>query len=253
MSLLDHLEELRKRLVASLLAVAVAFFGCWAAARPIFAFLAAPIYRYLPPGEKLAFLGVTDAFMVYVKVAGLASIFVASPVVLYQLWRFVSPGLYRRERRMALPFIFFGTFFFVAGGAFAYYVAFPFAVQFLLDVGQDFKAVITVERYFSFLMTVILGLGLMFELPVIIVLLSMIGVVSPGFLLRKFRWAVLIIAVLSAILTPTPDIFNMSLFAVPTLGLYLLGIAGAFVVQRLRRKPVTDDDAAEAGASSPSL
>jgi sec-independent protein translocase protein TatC len=250
MSLLDHLEELRKRLLASLVAVAVAFFGCWAAARPIFAFLAAPIYRYLPPGEKLAFLGVTDAFMVYVKVAGLASIFVASPVVLYQLWRFVAPGLYRRERRMALPFIFFGTFFFVAGGAFAYYVAFPFAVQFLLEVGQDFKAVITVERYFSFLMTVILGLGLMFELPVIIVLLSMIGVVSPQFLLRKFRWAILIIALLSAILTPTPDIFNMALFAVPTLGLYLLGVGGAFVVQRLRRNAKRDAEAAEAASES---
>lgn len=236
MSLLQHLDELRRRILASLLAVAVAFLGCWAAAKPIFAFLARPIYRFLPPGEKLAFLGVTDAFMIYVKVAGLAAIFVASPFVLYQLWRFVSPGLYVRERRMAGPFIFFGTLFFLAGGAFAYYVAFPFAVQFLLEVGQDFKAVITVERYFGFLMTVILGLGVMFELPVLIVLLSMIGVVSPGFLVRKFRWAVLAIAILSAILTPTPDIFNMCLFAIPTLGLYILGIAGAFVVERLRRR-----------------
>jgi sec-independent protein translocase protein TatC len=236
MSLLDHLEELRKRLFASILAIAVAFFACWAVARPIFGFLAAPIYRYLPPGEKLAFLGVTDAFMLYVKVAGLAAIFVASPVVLYQVWRFVSPGLYARERRMAVPFIVSGTGFFLAGGAFAYYVAFPFAVQFLLEMGEDFKPVITVERYFSFLMTVILGLGVMFELPVLIVLLSMIGLVTPQFLLRKMRWAVLIIAFLSALLTPTPDIFNMSLFFFPTMGLYLLGIAGSLLVQWLRRR-----------------
>ena len=153
---------------------------------------------------------------------------------------------------MAGPFIFFGTMFFLAGGAFAYYVAFPFAVQFLLQVGEDFKAVITVERYFGFLMTVILGLGVMFELPVLIVLLSMIGVVTPGFLVRKFRWAVLIIAMLSAILTPTPDIFNMCLFAVPTLGLYLLGIGGAFVVERLRRRRVVDvADAADAADARP--
>lgn len=246
MSLLEHLEELRKRLFASILAVAAAFFGCWVVAREIFSFLAKPIYRYLPPGEKLAFLGVTDAFMLYVKVAGLAAIFVASPVVLYQIWRFVSPGLYARERRMAVPFIFSGTLFFLAGGAFAYYVAFPFAVQFLLDVGQDFKAVITVERYFSFLMTVILGLGVMFELPVLIVLLSMIGVVTPQFLVRKMRWAILIIAFLSALLTPTPDIFNMSLFALPTMGLYLLGIGGSFLVQWLRRRRPAAEDRAEA-------
>lgn len=184
--------------------------------------------------------------MLYVKVAGLAAIFVASPVVLYQIWRFVSPGLYARERRMAVPFIFSGTLFFLAGGAFAYYVAFPFAVQFLLDVGQDFKAVITVERYFSFLMTVILGLGVMFELPVLIVLLSMIGVVTPQFLVRKMRWAILIIAFLSALLTPTPDIFNMSLFALPTMGLYLLGIGGSFLVQWLRRRRPAAEDRAEA-------
>ncbi len=245
MSLLEHLGELRKRLFASILAVAAAFFGCWAVSREIFSFLAKPIYRYLPAGEKLAFLGVTDAFMLYVKVAGLAAIFVASPVVLYQIWRFVSPGLYARERRMAIPFILSGTLFFLAGGAFAYYVAFPFAVQFLLDVGQDFKAVITVERYFSFLMTVILGLGVMFELPVLIVLLSMIGVVTPQFLVRKMRWAVLIIAFLSALLTPTPDIFNMGLFALPTMGLYLLGIGGSFLVQWLRRRRPAAEDAAE--------
>jgi sec-independent protein translocase protein TatC len=236
MTLLQHLEELRRRIVAGLLALVVAFLVCWGFAKEIFHFLARPIYGALPAGEKLAFLGVTDAFLLYFKVAGLAALFLSAPFWLFQLWRFVSPGLYHRERRMAFPFIFFGTFFFLAGGAFAYYVAFPFALEFLLDVGAEFKAVITVERYFSFLMTVILGLGVMFELPVLIVLLSLIGVVTPQFLLRKFRWAVVIIAFLSAVITPTPDIFNMSLFMIPTLLLYVLGIAGAFLVQRSKRR-----------------
>lgn len=227
MGLLEHLEELRTRLVRALLAVFVAFLGCWFYARPIFRFLAQPLYRVLPPGEKLTFLGVTDPFLLYVKVAGLAALFVAFPAVMYQLWRFVSPGLYAREKRWALPFIFFGSFFFLAGGVFAYYVAFPFAVEFLIDVGAEFEPAITVDRYFRFLLTVILGLGVLFELPILIFLLSAIGVVTPRFLMRHFRWAVILIFFLAALITPTPDIFNLCLFALPTIGLYLLGVGAA--------------------------
>ncbi len=230
MTLLQHLEELRRRLVYSVVAVLVAFLACWAFAERIFHFLAVPIYRYLPPGTKLTFLGITEPFMLYVKVALLAGAFLAAPVVLLQLWGFISPGLYARERRYAAPFVVFGTLFFLGGGAFAYYVAFPFAVQFLLEVGQEFQPMITADRYLGFLMTVILGLGLMFELPIVIVLLAKIGLVTPRFLLRKFRWAVLIIVFVAAIVTPTADIFNLSLFAVPALLLYLLGVAAAFLV-----------------------
>jgi len=232
MTLLEHLEELRRRIVFALAAVLGAFLLCWAFVEPIFHFLARPIYRFLPPGSKLAFLGITEPFMLYMKVALLAGAFLAAPVVLYQVWRFVSPGLYDRERRYAAPFVIFGTLFFLAGGAFAYYVAFPFAVQFLLEMGKEFQPMITAERYFGFLMTVILGLGLMFEMPIVIVLLAKIGLVTPRFLLRNFRWAVLIIVFVAALLTPTSDIFNLSLFAVPALLLYLLGIAAAFLVTR---------------------
>ncbi len=236
MSLLEHLEELRKRIVASLAAAALAFFLCWFQVERIFAFLARPIYRFLPEGRKLAFLGVQDVFILYIKVAALAALFVAAPVVLYQLWRFVSPGLYRRERHYALPFVVFGWIFFLGGGAFAYYVAFPFAVQFLLGVGAEFEAVITVERYFGFLLTVILGLGLMFELPILIFLLSQMGVVTPRFLIRNFRWAVLIIVVVAAIITPTPDVVNLCLFAAPTILLYLLGVGAAALAARSKRQ-----------------
>ena len=245
MPLLEHLEELRKRLFRALIAVGLAFLVCWRYIEPICNFLAQPIYRYLPKGSKLTFLGVTDPFILYFKVAALVALFVASPVVLYQLWRFVSPGLYKRERYWALPFVFFGTFFFISGGVFAYYVAFPYAVQFLLGIGSTFQPMITIERYFRFLITVILGLGLMFELPILIFLLAQIGIVTPRGLMRQFRWAVLLIFIAAAIITPTPDIVNMCIFAIPTIGLYLLGVGAAALVPRLtrRREESGEDDA----------
>ncbi len=246
MSLLDHLDELRKRILVSLIFLAAGFFLCWYPVERIFHFLAIPIQEKLPPGTKLAFLGVTDPFILYLKVALFGAVFVSSPFILFQLWRFVAPGLYARERRAALPFVFFGTLFFLGGAAFAYYVAFPFAVEFLLGVGSEFQPVITIERYFGFLMTVILGLGLMFELPIVIVLLAQLGLVTPRFLLRHFRWAVLLIFTAAAVITPTPDVFNMSLFAVPTIGLYLLGVAGAAFVTRKRRKAAAAAEAASA-------
>ncbi len=232
MSLMAHLEELRRRIIYSLIAVTLGFLACWVLAEQIFSFLARPIYRYLPEGSRLTFLGVTDPFIIYVKVAALAGIFLTFPIILYQVWRFVVPGLYRRERFYALPFVISGTLFFFLGGLFAYYVAFPLAIEFLLGMGDEFDAMITIERYFGFLLTVILGLGLMFELPIVILLLAKMGVVTPRFLMRHFRWAVLIIFVVAAILTPTPDVVNLCVFALPTIGLYLLGVGAAALVTR---------------------
>src|SRR4030095_14747773 len=129
----------------------VAFLACWAFSEPIFHFLARPVYRFLPPGSKLTFLGITEPFMLYMKVALLAGSFLAAPGVLLQVWRFISPGLYPPERRWAAPVVFFGSSFFLAGGAFAYYIAFPFAVQFLLEVGQEFQPIITADTSLQFL------------------------------------------------------------------------------------------------------
>jgi sec-independent protein translocase protein TatC len=223
------------------MAVAVAFVFCWLVVERIADFLAQPIYRALPEGTRLTFLGVTDPFIIYVKVAALTALFVASPAVLYQVWRFVSPGLYRRERRRAFPFILAGTLFFVGGGAFAYYVAFPFAVDFLIGMGEAFQPMITVERYFRFLLYVILGLGLMFELPIFIFLLAQMGVVTPRFLMRNFRWAVLLIFVAAALITPTPDVVNLCLFALPTIVLYLLGVAAAALVGRQKKRQEAEE------------
>lgn len=236
MSLLEHLQELRSRIVKVLLALVVAFAICWIWVEPLFAFLARPIYEALPEGHKLAFLGVTEPLIVYIKVAALAAVFVVAPVILYHLWRFVAPGLYRRERLMVLPFILAGSLFFVAGGAFAYLVAFPFAVDFLIGMGDQFEAVVTADRYLSFLMTVILGLALMFQLPILIFCLAVADIVSVSTLLKQFRWAVLLIFIAAAVITPTPDIFNMLIFALPTIGLYLLGVGAAALVTWRRRQ-----------------
>jgi sec-independent protein translocase protein TatC len=239
MSLIEHLEELRRRILWSLACVGIALFPCWAYVQEIFGFMQRPILRALPAGKHLAYTGITDPFMLYFKVAALAALFVASPFILYQLWGFISPGLYRRERLYVLPFVTLGSLFFIAGGAFGYYVAFPYAVRVLLGFGQGLDPVITIERYFSFLMAVILGLGLMFELPIAIFILCQIGFVTPRFLIRHFRWAVLVIFILAAILTPTPDMLNMCLFALPTLGLYLLGVAAAALASWMRRSRAT--------------
>ena len=234
MTLLEHLEELRQRLIRCLLALVIGVAACFGFSEEILRFLSRPIYRFLPPGTKLAYLGVTDPFMLYFKVSLLAGAFLVFPFLLYQLWRFVAPGLYARERRYAGPFVFFGWFFFVAGGAFAYYIAFPFTVEFLIGMAKDFQPVITADRYFDFLWVVVLGLGLMFELPILIVLLSEIGIVTPRFLMRNFRWAVMIIFLIAGVSRPTAHIVTVCLAAIPTLGLYLGGGAAAGLLRRRR-------------------
>ena len=234
MTILEHLEELRKRIMWSIAAVIGGFLLCWYWAPKIFAWMAVPITQFLPAGEKLAFTGLVDPFMLYMKVALLAGIFVASPVILWQFWLFVSPALYRHERSIVVPFVFFTTIFFLAGGYFGYKIAFPMVVKFLLSVGQNFRQVITINEYFSMASKVILGLGLVFELPVLIMVLARFGIVTAKFLLKYFRFAVLIIFIVAAIITPTPDIPTQCVFALPMIGLYLLGVLVAWIFGKKR-------------------
>lgn len=232
MTLLEHLEELRRRILYSLAVVLVGFFACFAFAPRIYDVLALPIKPFVP---KLSFLRVTDPFIIYVKVAFVAALFLTSPFILFQVWRFVAPGLYRKEKRYAIPFIFFGSTFFLTGGLFGYFIAWPFAVEFLINLGDAFNPVITVDFYFNSLIMVLLGLGVMFELPVFIFLLAQIGVVTPAFLIRHFRWAVLAIFLIAAVITPTPDVVNLMVVALPTLLLYVVGVAAAFFAQKRRK------------------
>lgn len=243
MSFLEHLDELRRRLIISLIAVLVAFGLCFTFAQQIFDFLMGPLRSALPPGGELIATAVPEIFLLYLKMAFFAGIFLASPVVLTQVWLFVAPGLYRRERKYAVPFVVFGTGFFLAGATFAHYVIFPYASNFLTSYGgEGIGVLLTVSQVFSFYSKFILGMGLVFEIPTLVLVLARIGLVTPRFLWSKFKYAVLLIFVIAAIITPTPDVVTQSLLAFPMIGLYLLSIGIAWVVGRDRDIPPSSDD-----------
>jgi sec-independent protein translocase protein TatC len=214
----------------------VAFVVCWTQCGRLLNFLLQPVREHLAGDGRIVFIQLTEPFVTYMKASALCALFVAAPFMLYQLWAFVAPGLYRRERRLVVPFLLFGTLFFVAGGAFGYYVATPVAAAWLISLGEGFEAAITLRSAFTFESRLILAMGAVFETPVLIFFLSRIGVVTPRFLLRHFRTAVLIIAVLAAVLTPTGDMLTMSIFVAPMVVLYLLGIAAAWMFEP-RREP----------------
>lgn len=232
MGFFDHLEEFRRRLVISLIALAVTFTLAWSHAPRLFELLARPVRRFLPPGQNLAYTTLTEPFLLYFRVALLGGLILAAPVILWQVWMFVAPALYRKEKRFAIPFLLGSVFFFLAGCAFGYFQAFPMVVGFLVGMGTNFQAVITINEYLSMATKVILGLGICFELPVFIFFLTRMGVVTEKWLLKKFKYAVLLITVTAAIITPTPDVATQAVFAVPMILLYLLGILIAWVFKK---------------------
>ena len=229
MSFLDHLEELRKRLLVSFIAVAVGFFACWAFADTIFGYLQRPLSQFLPPGDKLAYTRLTAPFFLYMKVAFFAGLFVAAPVILLQLWLFIAPGLYKKERRLAAPFILFGSLFFILGGYFGYRYLLPATCSFFVETGKQFKQMVTVDDYFGFASVIILSTGVVFETPILIFFLARLGIVTPAFLMQKFKYAVVLAFVIAAIVTPTPDMVTQAALAVPMILLYLIGVAVAYL------------------------
>ncbi len=242
MTFLEHLEELRKRLGWSLVAVGAAFALSLSYARRILEFLLGPIRPMLGEARPV-FIDLTEPFLLYMKVAFLASLFLSAPIVLYQVWAFISPGLYPRERRYAVPFILFATIFFILGGAFGYYVGFPTACRFLLSVGEGFQPALRISALFGFESKIILGLGLVFELPTVIYFLARLGLVTSGFLWRHFKYAILAIFIIAAIITPTPDVVTQCVFAAPMILLYLIGVLVARIFGRPREAPVPPDEA----------
>jgi sec-independent protein translocase protein TatC len=243
MSFLEHLDELRQRLIRGLLSLIAAFALCWGFRERIFHFLTDPLRRGTlaaesAPGQGVQFIytAPTEAFMLYMKMVFFVGIFVAAPYILYQVWAFVSPGLYAHEKVYAIPFILFGSLFFLGGGLFGHYVLFPMTFRFLGEFASaDMRFLPRIGEYFTFYSWFLLGLGLVFQLPVVIFVLARIGLVSPGFLLRKFKYAVLAAFVISAVITPSADVVTQSALALPILGLYLLGVAVAWLFGRPRR------------------
>lgn len=247
MTFLEHLEDLRKRLFYSFVALFVGFVPGWIFSKELYAILARPVTQYLPEGTKLAFTTLTAPFMLYMKVAFLASLFFMSPFVFLQIWYFVAPGLYRKEKKYAVPFVLMTTFFFSLGALFAYFIVFPWACRFFLTLGRDFQPVITVDQYFGFALKVLLGIALVFELPTLVFFLSKMGLITARWMVKNFKYAVLLIFVIAAVITPTPDVITQSIVAVPMLVLYGLSILIALVVGRGKKKARQAEGADRAG------
>jgi sec-independent protein translocase protein TatC len=231
MSFMEHLEELRTRILRALIGVVVAFLVSITFCKYLWDIVKAPAVVALrnlgihPP--NLVAISPMDQFnIIYLKLPLLVSIFIGSPWILYQVWGFISPGLYKREKRWAVPFILSTAGLFITGGLFAYFIAFRYGLEFLLGIGRDvnISPMVSMVDYFDLFVNVTLGVGLVFEMPVIIFFLTLLRLASPRFLLRHSRYAILAITIIAAVVTPTPDVFNMMIFAVPMVMLFFVGV-----------------------------
>lgn len=237
MSFMDHLSELRSRIIKALYGFGVAFVLSMVFANELWRIISDPAVEALkflhvnPP--RLAMIKPMESFsIIWIKLPILCAIFLSSPWALYQVWAFISPGLYKREKRMAAPFILSTAGLFIGGGLFAYFLAFRYGLTFLLSIGMsnNVQPVVTITEYFDLFVNVTLGVGLVFELPVVIFMLTLLRLASPRFLLRHSRYAVLIIVVVAAIVTPTPDVVNLMIFAVPMCALYFVGVFLGYLI-----------------------
>ncbi|MFC1581045.1 twin-arginine translocase subunit TatC [Thermodesulfobacteriota bacterium] len=221
---MKHLEELRKRLVSSAIAVGACFVVCYIFAERLFAILVSPLKAQMVEGDKLIFTNLPEMFLTYLKTAFIAAILLASPFIFYQIWMFVAPGLYQKEKKYLFPFVFFSTILFVGGALFGYFVVFPFGFKFFLGFATDYiQALPSVKQYFSFAIKLLFAFGVVFELPVVIFFLTKIGIVTPAQLQKKRKYAILMTFVMAAILTP-PDVITQCMMAGPLIILYELGI-----------------------------
>ena len=236
MSFLDHLEELRTRIIRVLIALGVTFVVCWAFVDQIYLIASYPITEALQ-GQPMVFISPTQPFNLFIRVAFVAALLLSSPLILAQVWLFIAPGLYKHERRYAVPFVLSSTILAMCGVLFGYFIAFRFALTFLINWGEraNLQAMIDATRYWDLFLTIELGLAIVFQIPPIIFVLSRIGLVSAGFLIRNTKYAVLIAFVLAAIITPTADIPNMMIMAGPMILLYLVGVGVAFVFGKKRK------------------
>jgi len=239
MSFFDHLSELRKRLIHSLIAVGFGLvIGLYYSDRA-FVYLARPMLKALKDAkveDKLVYTSPIGPLQLFITVGLYLGIVFASPYVLWQVWLFVAPGLYRHERRAVMTFIFSSLALFLAGMAFAYYVILPMTLSFLITFPGPFRPMISMNDYFDMSLVILLGLGIVFQLPILIFFLSLFGIVTPRFLWNNFRYAVLIIAIVAAVVTPTTDALTMTIFMAPMIVLYLLGIGVSALVVRHKRR-----------------
>ncbi len=236
MTFIEHLEEFRKRLIVCIVAVIVGFGIAWNFAEKLFKLL---LYPLLPLLDKyhgeLIYTGLTEPFMLYLKISLLFGGLLAAPVIFYEIWAFISPGLKVQEKKYAVPFIFFSTFFFVGGALFGFLVVFPFAFKYFLSLTASFfSAKISIQEYFGFACRVLLAFGLVFEFPIVAVILARIGILDEKFLRKYRKYSIVIIFIAAAVLTPGPDPISQICLAIPLLILYELSI---FLVKFFKKKP----------------
>jgi sec-independent protein translocase protein TatC len=239
MSFLEHLEELRQRLLRSVVSLVVASAGCFYFHDQIYAFLDRPLRQELAAlhlDTKLTYLNPVDPFNLFIKLSIVCGLFLACPYVLWQIWLFISPGLYKHEKRYVWPFVVLTSGLFVTGGAFAYRFAFPAALDFLLKFGHQFQPMVTITEYWDLAFKVIVAVGLVFELPVAIMLLSLFGIITPRFLWKNLRYAILITAVLAAAILPSNDLASVFIVWIPLVALYFFSILLSWLVTIRRRR-----------------
>jgi sec-independent protein translocase protein TatC len=243
MGLLDHLDDLRRRLTKSVIAAFVGFLACYGFAEDLFGYLIAPLAPLLPEGSKFIFTGLPEGFFTYVKLSFVAGIFVASPYIFYQIWLFVAPGLYKSERKWLVPIALVSAVFFISGALFGYLVVFPVAFKFFMSYATDIiQPLPSLKEYLSFALKLLIAFGLAFELPLVIFFLARLGIVSPKGLRRFRKYAVLLAFVVGAVLTP-PDVVSQAFMAGPLILLYELGILAAVLFGKKRPEKAAETPA----------
>ena len=239
MTFFEHLTELRKRIINSLISIGIGAGIGWFVAPYFVNWITKPMLKALGDAhldQKLVYTHPAGYLNLLITLSVYLGLVIASPWILYQIWLFVAPALYRRERKAITGFLFSTVLLFLSGIAFGYFVSMPYVLHFLISFQGPVVPLISVNEYFDLILLVLLGLGLVFELPVLIFVLSLFGIVTPKFLMDNFRYAILVIAILAAILTPTPDAMTMLVFMAVLVGLYFLGVGVSWLVVRRREK-----------------
>ncbi|ESP62759.1 Twin-arginine translocation protein TatC [Smithella sp. ME-1] len=241
MSLTEHLMELRKRLTRSLIALCIGFAGCYYFKDRIFDIVTRPLTQVLPKNSYLIYTGLTEAFFTYMKVAFFASLIITSPFILYQIWKFIAPGLLPKERKYVVPFVISSSFLFITGVLFGYFIALPPAFKFFVSFNNQYlQAMLSFKDYLSLFVTFLLGFGLSFELPIFIFFLTKLGIVNAEMLSKQRRYAILIIFVVAAVLTPSPDALSQVLMAIPLMFLYEISIFVSKFAEKKKENTETD-------------
>ncbi len=241
----EHLDELRDRLIVCFVATGIGFCASYGFKEKLFEILTAPLISAMGKGDKLIFTGLPEAFFTYLKVALLSGLMLASPILLYQFWMFVAPGLYRKERRILIPIVFLSSIFFIGGSLFGYFIVFPFGFKFFLGFSSDtIQALPSMKEYLGFASKLLLAFGLVFELPLVLTFLARLGVVSVDFLKKNRKYALLLFFVGAAILTP-PDVVTQVMMAFPLMLLYEISILGARVFGKKESQEDEEDNEEE--------